>query len=411
MRKIVLASVLALVVGAGLWHVLQYDSGYILIVVAGKTIEMRLAFALLGLLLLILLVRGVWRMLTGILGAVSGGWQAVAGRKALRTELRTQRGLLSYFEGDWLAAQRDLLRAARKLPRPLVHYVAAAQSVQQLGQPEKAEELLAKAELIAAGDKLVVVLSHARLLLQRRQYEASLSKLHQAKTMAPHHPAVLDLLHRVYLALGDWVSLELLLPELRRYKALSEADLVALKQKVHVGSLNQVGKELRKQPSDPAALGRLQEVWQHLPKAARLQAEYAGPYAQLLLLIEQHDQTENLLRHALNEAWSSPLVELYGLAAPADRQGQLHQAQRWLLAHEDDAELHLALGRICLRNEIWGQARDHFQRSLALKPTPAVYAELGRLAAHLSEPHQSHEYFQQGLLLVTNGLPSLPMPR
>lgn len=411
MRRIILASVLALAAGAGLWHVLQYDSGYILIVAAGKTLEMRLAFAVLGLLLLFLVARFLWRLLAGLVGMVNDGWETVAGRKALRTELRTQRGLLNYIEGDWQAAQRDLLRAARKLQRPLVHYLAAAHSAQQLGQDDKATELMAKAEQIAAGDKLVVLLTHARLLLQRQEYKSSLAKLHQAKTMAPHNPVVLDLLQRVYLALGDWASLELLLPELRRHKALPEAGLMALKQKVHAGLLAQAGKELRGQAIDPAALTRLREFWQRLPKAARLQPDYAGPYAQFLLLAQEHDQAEALLRHALNEQWSSSLAELYGLVAPADRQSQLHQAQRWLVGREKDAELHLALGRICLRNEIWGQARDHLQRSLALKPTAAAYAELGRLSAHLGDQRQSSEYFQQGLLLVTHGLPNLPMPR
>jgi Uncharacterized enzyme of heme biosynthesis len=411
MRKIILASVLALVAGAGLWHLLQYDSGYILIVVAGKTIEMRLVFALLSLVLLILLIRGLGRLLAGLLGMVSGGWSAMAGRKALRTELRTQRGLLNYVEGDWQAAQRDLLRAARKLPRPLVHYLAAARSVHELGQHDKATELLAKAETIAAGDKLVVLLTQARLLLERKQYESCLTKLHQAKTMDAHHPVVLDLLHQVYLAVGDWASLELLLPELRRHKALSEAELAALKQKVHLGLLNQAGRDLRGQGGDAAVITRLQEIWQRIPKASRLQPEYAGAYARLLILGQEHDQAETLLRHALNEHWAGALVELYGLASPADRQGQLLHAQRWLTGREDDAELQLALGRICLRNEIWGQARDHFLRSLALRPTPAAYAELGRLFAHLGDQRQSTEYFQQGLLSVTHGLPSLPMPR
>ena len=85
MRKVILASVLALVAGAGLWHLLQYDSGYILIVIAGKTIEMRFAFAVLIILLLILLWRWGGRFLRGTFGLFSGGWRAAAGRRTRRT--------------------------------------------------------------------------------------------------------------------------------------------------------------------------------------------------------------------------------------------------------------------------------------------------------------------------------------
>lgn len=413
MRKIILASVLALVAGAGLWHLLQYDAGYILIVVAGKTIEMRFAFAVLSLLLLILLLRWGWRLLRGTLGIFSGSWRAAVGRRALRTELRTQRGLLSYIEGDWQGAQRDLLKAAKDLPRPLVHYLAAARSAHEMGQDEKAAELLNQAEqlALASGNKLVVLLSQARLLLWRQQYDACLTKLHLAKTLAPHHPVVLDLLQQVYAIRGDWTSLEQLLPELRRYKALPEKILSAIEQCVYLSLLQDAGKGIRGQGQDQAALAELQQVWQRLPKAARLLPEYATAYGKLLVLAQEHDQAETLLRHALKEHWSAPLVELYGLAAPGDRQAQLHHAQRWAQDHPEDAELHLALGRICLRNELWGKARDHFQQSLRLRPTPAAYAELGRLLAHLGEHTPSTEHFRQGLLLTTHGLPNLPMPR
>lgn len=411
MRKVILASVLALVAGAGLWHLLQYDSGYILIVVAGKTIEMRFAFAVLSLILLILLLRWGWRLVRGTLGIVSGGWRAAVGRRALRTELRTQRGLLSFIEGDWQGAQRDLLKAARDLPRPLVHYLAAARSAQELGRDEQAAELLNRAEQLAPGNKLVVLLSQARLALSRHQYDVCLSKLHQAKTVAPHHPVVLDLLHQVYIARSDWASLEQLLPELRRYKVLPESALAAAEQRVYLGLLQAAGKGIHGQGNDQAALADLQQIWQRLPKTARIQPEYAAAYGRLLILAQAHDQAEILLRHALKEHWSTSLVELYGLAAPTDRQAQLQHAQRWLQDHPENAELHLALGRICLRNELWGKARDHFQQSLRLRPTPAAYAELGRLLAHLGEPAPSTEHFRQGLLLTTHGLPNLPMPR
>ena len=63
MRRVVLASVLALVVGAALWHLLQHDPGYILIVAGGKTIEMRFAFAVILLLVGVPLLIWLWRLL------------------------------------------------------------------------------------------------------------------------------------------------------------------------------------------------------------------------------------------------------------------------------------------------------------------------------------------------------------
>lgn len=408
MRKVILASVLALVAGAGLWHLLQYDTGYVLIVVAGKTIEMRLIFALFSLLIIVWLARVIWRLLRGVSHALQFGWGTVSRRRMLNAERRTQRGLVSFIEGDWQGAQHDLLRAARKINTPLVHYLAAARSAHELGQHDRAQELLTKAEQIAPPNSPAILVSQARMLFDERKYEASLGALHRAKSAAPDHPAVLDLLQKVYAALADWQALELLLPQLRTHKILSEAELKSLEQQIYAGLLHQAGKSVGKQGS--TALEELNHQWQQLPKAARKQPELVLVYARYLVLAGAHDTVEPLLRQTLKDHWNPSLVELYGLLAPTDRQSQLQHALRWEQDRPDDHELHLALGRISLRNELWGQARDHFLNSLRLKPTPAAYAELGRLFAHLGEHQQSSDYYQRGLLMITHGLPSLPMP-
>ncbi|MBC6904166.1 hypothetical protein DWB84_01600 [Saccharophagus sp. K07] len=409
MRKVILVSVLAIVAGAGLWHLLQYDTGYVLVVVAGKTIEMRLVFALLCVLLFLWLLGVLWRFVRGTGSFMRLGWGAAARRRALKAELRTQRGLLSFIEGDWQSAEENLLKAARKQDKPLVQYLAAAHSAHQLGQFDKAQELLNKAQAVSPSHSHLISLSRAQMLLDKGQYESSLATLHRVKTALPSHPLVLNLLKKVYVAMGDWPAAELLLPQLRAHKVLPENEIQKLEQQTYAGLLNQTGKKLREE-NKSAVLEELEEIWKRIPKINRKQPELVLIYARYLVLAGAHDAAEALIRQALKEQWFPALVELYGLASPTDRQSQLHYAQRWEQEHADDHELHLALGRISLRNELWGQARDHFLTSLRLHPTPAAYAELGRLLAHLGEPQQSSDYYQRGLLLVTHGLPGLPMP-
>ena len=410
MRRVVLASVLALVVGAALWHLLQYDPGYILIVAGGKTIEMRFAFAVILLLVGVPLLIWLWRLLWRASSALRGGWNFAANRRALRAELRSQRGLLHFIEGNWQDARRNLLKAAKHMPRPLVHYLAAARSAYELGQGEQARELLAKAETLAPHDDLAVVLSRARMQLAEKNYEACLATLHRAKTQAPANPVVLDLLRRVYLALTDWAAMEVLLPELRSAKVLDPVEFEQLEQQVYLALLNQAGKPIRGQGQDETAVLALSDIWRRVPKPLKQQPLLLATYCRWMILAQQHEPVEHLLRQALKQQWSPALVELYGLTQPAGRQAQLQTAQRWLQDHPDEAILHLTLARLCLRNELWGQAREHLQQSLTLQPAPATYAELARLLASLGEHPLSAQYYQQGLLLATNGLPSLPMP-
>lgn len=67
----------------------------------------------------------------------------------------------------------------------------------------------------------------------------------------------------------------------------------------------------------------------------------------------------------------------------------------------------MAIGRLALRNELWGKAREYLETSLKLRKSVDAYNELGHLLAHLDEFETSSHYFQEGLLLVADSAASL----
>ena len=70
----------------------------------------------------------------------------------------------------------------------------------------------------------------------------------------------------------------------------------------------------------------------------------------------------------------------------------------------------LCLGRLSLRNDLWGQARDYFETSHRLQPNAETCAELARLLFSLGEREKSAQYYREGLLLRETDLPDLPLP-
>ena len=406
MKRVLILSVLALAAGAAMLRLLQHDAGYVLIAVAGKTIEMRFWFAVFFVLTCTgLLWWGVSTILK-IIGVFSGGWSKASQNRARKADLRTNRGLVHFIEGNWQGAQNDLLKAAKHVDQPLVHYLAAARSAYELGDSEKARKLIGKAEQVAPENDLAVALSQARMQLLDEKYEQCLATLHRAKAIAPNHPVVLDILYKVYLALQDWAALEKLLPELERNHVLTKEAWHNLQHQTYFALLQETNSVLQRDDRRVA----LDNLWRRLPKDLRQTPAMIAAYCRCLIEAEQHDQVEPLLRHALKKQWHDELVNLYGLTMSSDPQQQLRWAESSLKDHAQDATLQLALGRICLRNELWGQARDYFAASIKLQPQPAAFAELARLLAYLGEHKQSTEYYQQGLLLTTKGLPNLPMP-
>ena len=92
---------------------------------------------------------------------------------------------------------------------------------------------------------------------------------------------------------------------------------------------------------------------------------------------------------ALKRDWDVALVRAYGLVPAADPRRQLALAESLRDAHPREPELLLALGRIALRNRLWGKARDYLEASLKLAALPETCAELARLCEHLGETEQS----------------------
>ena len=70
-------------------------------------------------------------------------------------------------------------------------------------------------------------------------------------------------------------------------------------------------------------------------------------------------------------------------AGSRDATRQLETAERWLAAHDQDATLLYALGRLCERESLWGKAQTYLEASLALDDHWRIRVTLGELHARL----------------------------
>src|SRR5690606_2634722 len=214
-----------------------------------------------------------------------------------------------------------------------------------------------------------------------------------------------------YLRLQDWQQLALLLPELKKYQVVKPEDLKPLERTTWLNLLEQAAAEARrKAQGDQVDVEFLNLIWDRLPRSMREDDMVIGAYAEHLARLGHEELAETVLRKVLRNHWSDLLVNIYGRVQGANVAEQLATAEGWLKDRSDNPALLLALGRLSLRNELWGKARDYFEASLKRKRTRETYAELCRLMAHLGHHQESTEYFIQGLL-EDSGLPELPMPR
>jgi HemY protein len=403
MRRYFFIVVIGLFVGALFFQKLLSVHSYLLIVVGDTSVEMSLWLAL-GLILGALLsIWIVYRLAGGsVMMLITPLRNTLLGSEE-KQQSKVADGLINYIEGNWKPALSLLKRTAGKSRVPLVNYIAAAHSAYELGDEKQAQELLAKADQNNTGAELAVNLSQARMQLRSNKYEQCVATLERARKIAPKHPVVLDLLQQSYIALQDWHELEKIIPQLEKYHIIKDDQLDELKQKLCIKLLQK-----RIQSEDP--LDSLKQAWNRLSAAWRNKPEVTLVYCEELIKLDDGDAAEIVLRKSLHRRWDHSLVEPYGIIAGRDPHQQLLQAEAWLKERPSNAELLLATGRLALRNQLWGKARDYFNRSIAIKGTPGAYAELARLLANLGEHEKSTEYYQQGLLLFSGVLPALPMP-
>lgn len=405
MRKVLFIAIALLLLGALLPQINHNYPGYLVIGFGGavnKGYEMNLWFAivalvaiLLALFLLVWLARSLFRAVRGSVDRLRFGRQRIARR-------RLTSGLVEFMEGNWSRARRQLLKSAPRSEAPLINYLAAARSAFELGFREEANELLAKAEACGEDTRLAVALSQARMQLQDKHYEQCIASLKRAKQLEPRHPALLQLLRQAYYSLGDWSSLRELLPELEKNANIRDEELQHLELEVYQ---HQLVEAASRNDSE-----KLQKVWHGLNGRWQRNIGLRSQYARLLHQIGDDTEAEKHLRWLLNREWDPKLAELYGCLTGADASAQVSSAESWLKEYGESADLLTCLGRLSMRNELWGKAQQYFEKSLLLRQDPVTSAELARLFEALGEKDKAARLFQEGLMQSVKDLPQLPMP-
>jgi len=409
MRQLFIITITVLLLSVGLTMLISLDPGYVRISLGNYLIETSVWVAIILLAcvsFIIYLIIKSWKGVKSSTGGVSRWLLSTGGQRARK---KTTRGLLELAEGNWRQAQKHLSSAAPKAETPLINYLAAAQAAYEQGSEKDTEILLKKAYESTPGSDLAVGITQAQLQLGSNQLEQCLATLLRLRKKSPQHPFILKLLKTAYYKLEDWHQLSLLVPELRRQRVAETHELDELERETWINLLAQTSDEIRRQSGSSQNTEQLNQHWDRLPSSMRRDETIIHAYAEHLASLGEQTQAVTLLRKVLQNHWSDQLIELYGKVCSNDLEKQLLIAENWLKERPNNETLLLALGRLSLRNQLWGKAKEYFETSHRIKKTPQTYGELCRLAAHLDEHQQSSEYFMQGILDLV-GLPELPQP-
>ncbi len=326
-----------------------------------------------------------------------------------RLRLAAEQGILDLAQGNWKNALRHLRRAAEGEPKPLVYLLGAANAAEKLGYSEEADELLEQALIKQPSAEVAIALAHADLQLQRADDVGAQDTLEAMHELYPEHPEVLLRLQALLRQRQEWSALIGLLPALRKCKRFTDEQVQSIEYQAWSGRLTAATLDKAHINKDEA-LKSLETAWKKLSNKLKNDPQLVASYTTELLRLKAYEQAESLLRHALKDGLNDELIELYGRAEAKDTTRQLQLAESWLKKTPDNPILLRALGRLSLRNKLWGKARDYFESSLSLHREAHTCAELARLLSHLGDTQRSNQLFAESFQLLEQSLPALPQP-
>lgn len=410
-----LATVLAVVISLATGF--PADPGYLMVAFGNTTFETSLFALLVATAIIVLLVRLIYLLVYALnpLQLVNAGKKYRNTRNS-RKRTKTVEGALAFCRGDWQTAYGLLIRGAKQPDSNVASYLAAAYAAHELDDREAWNQALDEAEREYPTTRSTIQFVRAQLLFRSNQLEQCLAILEQVKSAGSKEKGVFRLLKEVYVSLEEWHKLEELVPLLEKSKIVDAEEAERIRKRVFVEQLYNLAatqKTYLEPESEFFSRQRdsINKEWKKCPSKFREDEKIVKHYCEILLRLGEKEAAVKALETALAKNWSNDLVTQYGAIDYGVSQAQLLVAENWLKARPANSELLLSLGRICMRNQLWGKAREYYQASIRIAPSAEAYGELAQLLKNLGEEAESQTCFDHYSNLIGAKLTKLPQPK
>jgi HemY protein len=233
------------------------------------------------------------------------------------------------------------------------------------------------------------LLSQSELLLDQRHFSEALNVIRQLeKRDAKHLPALLLEL-KVQRQLSNWEPVLELIDQLEKRNAIEPVVAAQWKRQAYLA-------QLARNADDAESLNK---QWQKTPEQDRLDTYLALAAARHFVHAGAPLQAAEIVEMSLTKQWDSALVEFYGECVDRDAARQLQQAEFWLTQHHNDAGLLLSLGKLCMRQALWGKAQSYLEASISVKASSAAHLALAQMMEQLNKAEEANRHYRLSLQL------------
>jgi HemY protein len=388
--RFALWSIILAAVAVGIALFARHSTGYVVIVSAPYRIELSLNLLVFLVLAGYLAFYALARLLSTLAAIPARVRVHRAERQSSKMRQALNDALLAFFQGRYASAEKSAAAALTGVETKGVAAIIAARSAHELGRFTEREQFLDHAKGSAPDVDQARLTTLADLLVSQERYAEALAVLNDLSARDARNLRLLRLKLQAEQAMRNWDEVLATLAALAKLGGLGPAEAAAARRAAHLGNLN------RKAQDAPALAG----YWKQLPAEIRVDPAVAATAARYHLALGGTAEAQAIIEQALEREWSSSLVALYGESAGSDALPQIERAEKWLRGHARDPALLLALGKLCMRQGLWGKAQSYIEASLALEATHDGHMTLAALMERIGRPQEAILHFRRSAELA-----------
>jgi HemY protein len=374
----------------------RYGSGYVVFVVPPWRIELSVMLFC----LLLLVAFGVTYALLRVTRSALRLPRALRAKKHERERAKSRSALYASMKALFSGQFRDAERHARvAMSAQMAHEgtrdlaaAVAAWAAHEGGNSQAAVPYLERIRDAKSG--VMRDASKAYMLLAEGRAKEALPLLKDLAETAPKNPGVLKMKVEAEMAEKAWEDVLATLGPLTRSGLMPEQAAQQIRTNAELHLIN----------CKPANRDAILQTWKEMSPESRYDVGIAIAVAKRLNALAAGDEAKAVIDETVDargfDGWDSALAATYGECKPQSTLAQIERAERWLRDHARDAVLLATLGKLCMRQALWGKAQSYLEASVALDPTPGAHMTLARLMERIGKREDAIQHIRRSAELA-----------
>ncbi|MBL8524398.1 MAG: hypothetical protein JNN20_11975 [Betaproteobacteria bacterium] len=236
--------------------------------------------------------------------------------------------------------------------------------------------------------------SKAYMLLADGRAQEALALLKTLAENDPKNPGVLKMKVEAEVAEKAWDDVLATLSPLARSGLLPEGAAQQIRLNAQMNLIK----------AKPANRETIVAAWEALDSESRYDAAMAVTVAKRLIGLGCGDDARKIIEETIDkrgaDGWESSLAAVYADCKGESTLAQIERAEKWLRLHARDAVLLATLGKLCMRQALWGKAQSYLEASVALQPTLDAHMTLARLMEQIGKRDEAVRHIRRSAELA-----------